>query len=704
MKEILTINETHLNAKYFILLLLFAYIFSMAVRMIWVEQFNEVEGFKWNNEIMINTNDGYYYAEGARDNIAGFHQDNDMSAVETPLSKVTSFLAQFLPVSFETLILYLSAFLGSLLVIPIMLMARSLNQDIIGFVAALVASIAWSYYNRTMIGYYDTDMLVVVLSSLVLSSLVLAAVFQKNIYLVFIPLSIIFNDWWYPSSSSVNIAFLLIVLTYTVVFERKNIYFYIMILFIAITLFTMPLWMKLLLLSSIYVWFNFSNMKNMKIIFIFVTMVLVYMLFTGSLDPIISQLKGYVFRSDVSSEVKIGLNYFSVMQTVREASQIPFETFANRISGHTITFVLSTVGYFLLALRYRVMWLALPMIGLGFLALKGGLRFTVFAVPINALGIGFLIVYVSQKIPNNFKYLLMSILTALVLYPNIVHVVKYKVPTVFNNQEIVVLDSLRKIADREDYVLAWWDYGYPLRYYCDMKTLIDGAKHDGGSNYPVSFALLEEQKSSAKMARLAVEYTESAYKEKRPGSYLQMMMEDNGISDPSVFFSSLHESNVKMPEKTRDVYYYLPLRMLNILPTVALFSNLDLATGTQRKRPYFYQSSRFKQVGAEMNLGGNVRLDMQSKVVRIGNQVLPVNTFYTTEYGEDGHVNVKAQLGNMMGAINVIYMKSYHRFLVLDHKMLNSTFIQLLVLENYDKNLFELVVSNPYAKVYKLKI
>ena len=54
--------------------------------------------------------------------------------------------------------------------------------------------------------------------------------------------------------------------------------------------------------------------------------------------------------------------------------------------------------------------------------------------------------------------------------------------------------------------------------------------------------------------------------------------------------------------------------------------------------------------------------------------------------------------------INVIYMKSYNKFLVLDKKMFNSLYIQLFVLENYDNKLFEPVILNPLSKIYKLKI
>ena len=151
------------NTNKTILYILLAFIFSISVRMIWVYQFDGMEQFKFNNEFMINTNDGYYYAEGARDILAGISQNtNDLSPFKTATSVLTALIAKILPFSFETIILYMPVFLSSLLVIPIILIGRSFNRIEVGFIAALLSSIAWSYYNRTMVGYYDTDLLNIV--------------------------------------------------------------------------------------------------------------------------------------------------------------------------------------------------------------------------------------------------------------------------------------------------------------------------------------------------------------------------------------------------------------------------------------------------------------------------------------------------------------------------------------------------------------
>ena len=99
MKNLLTIKQNSLGSQHFTVLLFLAFIFSVAVRYIWVYQFGGNDNMSWNNQLMINTNDGYFFAEGARDLIAGGHQPNDLSPVHLPLAQLTAFLASILPFS-----------------------------------------------------------------------------------------------------------------------------------------------------------------------------------------------------------------------------------------------------------------------------------------------------------------------------------------------------------------------------------------------------------------------------------------------------------------------------------------------------------------------------------------------------------------------------------------------------------------------------
>ncbi len=700
--------------------ILIAFAFSIAVRLIWVYQFSGVEQFKFNNQFMINTNDGYFYAEGSRDILSGVHQAHDSSPVDSAGSVLTAFIAKVLPFSFETVIFYMPAFFASLLVIPIILIGRSIGKLEVGFIAALLASIAWSYYNRTMVGYFDTDLLNIVFPTLFLWSLIWAIKTQEDKYILFTAFDIIAYRWWYPQSYSLEFAFFGLVGAYVLYQYIKKEDFQHNLMLITFMMFAMmglEGLTRFIVVVGLFVLLKAQRELFFKYLFYLFGLSIVLFMLTGGLSPIWGQLKGYVFKDAISiTQDNLKLHFFSVMQTIREAGHIPFETFANRISGNIVTFFFSIIGYLWLVRKNPIMLLGLPMIGLGFLAYSGGLRFTIYAVPVLALGIAFLIVELSSMMKNNLlKYAVMVIATIAILVPNIQHVIAYKVPTVFTNNEVVVLDKLKKIASREDYVVGWWDYGYPIRYYADVKTLSDGGKHNGSINFPTSFILTHPEAEAAKMLRLDVEYTEESFKiddlnreknssnkVKRINNIGQMTL-DYGYKNTNDFLASL-KTDIKLPKKTRDVYLYLPNKMMNIYPTVTLFSNLDLMTGHKGKQPFFYKSTNFKENRDVIDLGHGIKIEKRSGKLIIGKNRVSINRFAKTFYDKSGKLHTQLQTINPTSNINVIFMSNYGQYLVVDNSVYDSLYFQLFVFEHYNKKLFKPIILTPLAKVYKLKI
>jgi len=356
-------------------LIVLAFLFSFVVRLIWVYQFSDYENFKFAGQFMINTNDGYYWAEGARDLLRGIYTKHNLSPISEATPWLTYVAAKILPFSLETIIFYMPAVMGSLIVIPIILIAHNFKMIEMGFLAALLASIAVSYYNRTMIGYYDTDMLNIVFPTFLLWSLILALRTREEKYLLLTALEIIAYRWWYPQSYSLEFAYFGLILIYAGLLDRKNIFNFKLLSIMLFAMMGLPSLIRLVSVIGIYV--VFKKLKVQKYVWYVLAIGILLFFITGGLSPILGQLKGYVFKDaiEISSE-NLSLHFFSVMQTVREAGQIPFNVFAERISGHTITFIASIVGCALLMWQYRVMLLGLPLLGLGFLALWGGLRFT----------------------------------------------------------------------------------------------------------------------------------------------------------------------------------------------------------------------------------------------------------------------------------------------------------------------------------------
>ncbi|EAH5178369.1 peptide-binding protein [Campylobacter coli] len=703
----------------FILLafIILAYVFSVLCRFYWIFWASEFNEYFFNNELMIISNDGYAFAEGARDMIAGFHQPNDLSYYGSSLSTLTYWFYKITPFSLESIFIYISTFLSSLVVIPLILIANEYKRPLMGFVAALLASIANSYYNRTMSGYYDTDMLVIVLAMMIVFFMIRLILKKDLLSLITLPLFVGIYLWWYPSSYTLNVALLGLFFIYTLVFHIKEKTIYMAIILASITLSNIAWFYQSAIIVILFSLFVLQNKRfSFALLGILGLATLVFLILSGGIDPILYQLKFYIFRSDESANLAQGFMYFNVNQTIQEVESIDLSIFMQRISGSELVFFVSLIGFIFLVRKHKSMILALPMLALGFLALKSGLRFTIYAVPVLALGFGFLMSLLQErKQKNNNTYwwanIGVFIFTFLSLIPMFYHINNYKAPTVFSQNEATKLDELKKIVQREDYVVAWWDYGYPIRYYSDVKTLADGGKHLGKDNFFPSFVLSKDQVAAANMARLSVEYTEKSFyaplNDILKNDLLQAMMKDYNQNNVDLFLASLSKPDFKInTPKTRDVYIYMPARMSLIFSTVASFSFVDLETGKINKPFTFSAAYPLDVKNGEIYLSNGIALSDDFRSFKINNSTISVNSIIEINSIKQGEYKITPI--DDTAQFYIFYLKDstipYAQFILMDKTMFNSAYVQMFFLGNYDKNLYDLVINARDAKVFKLKI
>jgi len=693
------IQEENISTKSLLILMFVAYAFSFLVRMIWVYQFSGVDSFYWDHQLMINTNDGYYFAASAQKFLEDMHLYNPrvVDWYVNAASFFTVLAVKLTPFSLNTVILYMPAVVSSLVVIPMILIANLYRVPLLGFFSALIGSIAWSYYNRTMTGYYDTDMFSAMAPMFILYFLLSAIEREKLISSLYAALAIFIYPFLYNSGLSIIYSIGILYMVYMLIFHRQDKFTYQSIVLITIALLQFNVYAKTVLIVATYFALQRELIKQEHIKYAAYALMLFFLFYSNMFMIIYAKISGYTLKGTQGN----GLKFYGVAQTVREAGKIPFETMANRISGSEVGVIVSLIGYVMMVIKYRPFILALPLIGIGVFSLMGGLRFTVYAVPIAAMGAVFAFYVVASYIENKkARYTVLTFLTAIMLYPNIIHILGYKVPTVFNKQEVSVLDKLKKEGSAKDYIVTWWDYGYPLWYYANKNTLIDGGKHSH-DNYIVSKILsTTSQKEAAYLSRLSIE----KYIETNTTVADRLLSDADGKPlNVREYFRKLDEDKIAIPHKTREIYIYLPLRMLNIFPTVNVFSNLELNSGQSFARPFFYQSSFIRDLGSAFDLGNGVKIDKHGSLL-IGSQKVPLKQMIVTQIDTQGNVHKSVQSINPTSRFSVIYMKSYNKFLVLDEKMFNSLFIQLFVLDNYDKRYFEPVIKSALAKVYKVKI
>lgn len=687
--------------KQIAILILVAYSFSMLIRMIWVYQFQDNPQFMWNNEFMINTNDGYYFASAAQKWLEGTLEHNPRvpSLFFIAAISISAFVAKYSSLSLDTVIFYMPAIISSLVVIPIILIGRLFKMTSVGFFAALLGSIAWSYYNRTMVGYFDTDMFSVMAPMFILYFLLATIKTKKMHYALFGALSFLIYPFLYDQGRSIIYAMGLIYIAYMLIFHRKESLTYHSILLITIGLTSINFIAQAAIIFAVYYALKRGFITLTQALIISFVLIPVF-LYTGNVFDTIFTKVMYYFERSTASE---GLKFFGVNQTVREAGIIPFEVMANRISGSVVGVLISLIGYIILVIRNKEFILALPLVGIGVFSLWGGLRFTVYAVPVAAISAIFIFHIISSYAKDKrVYYFILASLSALMIYPNITHIIQYRVPTVFLKEEVQILDTLKQKSSSKDYVITWWDYGYPMWYYANKNTLIDGGKHNN-DNFIVSNILLSTSSlESARLSRVAVEtYINSNYKIVADTLFKNRQKDQVDVAS---YLENLRYGDVKLPEKSRDIYLYLPMRMLDILPTVKMFSNIDLNTGKPITSPFYYSTQRFEERDDVLYLGNNISLLKREGIVQIGKNRVPLSQFVRVGYSKEDKISVNRQVLNISSDVSLVYLEYAQRFLILSDEYFNSTFIQMYLFENYNPELYEPVVLNPLAKIYKLKI
>ncbi len=146
------------------------------------------------------------------------------------------------------------------------------------------------------------------------------------------------------------------------------------------------------------------------------------------------------------------------------------------------------------------------------------------------------------------------------------------------------------------------------------------------------------------MARLAVEYRERYLKDANySGDFLENVMRDYNIKSVSRLISMLNRP-IKLPEKTRDIYYYLPFKMMNIIPTIDLFSNINLKTGQNYKSHLFILAEAKAFKSGVLYLSNGMRI--AGGVVTTNNGKIPINKMIVTYY-KDGKLKSDSRLFNI---------------------------------------------------------
>lgn len=581
-------------------------------------------------------------------------------------------LVKITPFSIDQIIFFAPTFFSCLVIIPIVGIFNLFKLQKVGFFAGVLTTISLGYYYRSFFGYYDTDILNLFFPLLIIWGLIGFSYTKCRFYALLGAFSMLGFSLWYHSYIAIGAGIAIVWVIYTIAFERDNLINYLIFLMLIVPFFNIDIWIKitiiLLLFASCFQRF-FTRSKYLP--FIFIAFVLMASFFID-IEKIYQRANQYISKSTYIKSSD--LSFINTLNTVLEANSISFEKFTNLVTPNIFFALIALFGFILLSLAYRQFLLLLPLGFIGFLSLVAGERFVLYGVVIFSFGIVYFLYKISfgfSKYKHQIFLALLGVTTLFYLW-DIIQFSKTKKP-IFNSSEIQVLHKIPK--NKDNFILTWWDYGWPLWYETGAQTLIDNGKHFE-DNFIISKLLFSTNQT---FVANASKQSVKLFKEARKNGSYKLMPYLLKNKTPNQALSLLAKpTQTKIP-----IYWYLNKNLLWIGNSIELFSNIDLKTKKQKN----------KNIMVYLKNSNSVKFDKNSGILLLNGQKFNIQSYTNLE---------KKEFKTYKG-IDLHYIQMDTHFFICTSNIYNSFLVQALIFHRVDKNLFQIISYDKNSIILKVK-
>jgi len=387
---------------------------------------------------------------------------------------------------------------------------------------------------------------------------------------------------------------------------------------------------------------------------------------------------------------------------VAEAKVLPVDQMLMKTIGDPVICVLGLLGLIAFIVWRPVLVVVFPVLVVGLFAFVGGHRFLIYLSPFVALGLAYLSARVAGFLPFPRWRGPAALLGAGMLWPGFAGTTAGSPPTAMVRSEVEALTTLSERANRRDTTIAWWDFGYPIAYYARTHNITDGSRRGDDAALAAEVLLTDSQELANRLARLAAA-AEGRF-EAGAASHLMQEARAAGLG-PKAWLEAVRVGRWPMAEPPGDVYLYLPLRMLPIAPALEVYRPSE--AGTKKSAPYLRVFRGVRTEEATLVLADGLEVD--AKAVKMkrrnpktgGAEYKALHQIHSVT--GTGKTKIMRSLpGDPKAETAGVFLRDVAIFVELDVELLGSVWAQLFFFENADPRLFELVISNSAAKVFKV--
>lgn len=704
-----TQSPPQIASRRFDLSLVAVYAVGVVLRLAWLIRVGwDAAGMQFKGVPVLTSPDGYWFATGAGQALTGgWAADADLpQASHHALVALGTALTQLTPWSLDEIALILPAILGPLIAIPVALIGRRLGSDIWGLAAALIVVSAPGFVIRTNAGYFDTDVFAVFIPLMAIAGLVQLVAQDRVRGLAWAGFWLAVYPFFYDRGWPVSGAVVGLCLVWFVLRFRQRPWF--------------------LLACGVLVASQAPAFWPLRLVLVAVVYGLLCRIQPPQLvrSPWVPAVAGPAVLAALAAvwpEFWAKLTFFvdgavsagaagpdsltifgDSAVSVAEARVVPFDTLGNRVAGAWPLFIVGCVGAGAAFIRVRALLPLLAIAAVGSFAAFGGIRFGIYLSPVIALGVGYGAAAAVERFAGGLPHLVRrACVVATIVIPALPGVARSWVTVASPSLTGAEADLMDRVAHQTapgSMTIAWWDYGYALRYFARHDVLVDGGVQGADVSLVAEVLLSPSQATSA---GLAIASAGVAHEVKEQGWAVAptLFQQASGAGLSTEEYLVEVARGVAPPPDGQDVYLFLPTRDLARLGHFAGFR--PRSGGARPKGPGFYRFYQgVSRDGALLTLPGAQVVDTKTGVITGPTGARNLRTLHAVRGAGIGHKHRKRTL-HPWAPTSGIYLDDINAFIELDAAWERSTVIELLVFQAPEPEVWTLVAATAAGAVYR---
>ncbi len=400
------------------------------------------------------------------------------------------------------------------------------------------------------------------------------------------------------------------------------------------------------------------------------------------------------------------LMYPSVNQSIIEVQDLSFAALFPYFHPWMEAAILGLVGFFVVIVRRPGALFLLPLAALGILSTKLGGRMVMFGAPVVAVGLALPLYWILQRLLRTSLrgavagLLTSAVLTALMVVPFVEMIPAMSQGPMINRRHAEALTRARTMTPQDSMLWLWWDWGYAAHYFAHRATIADGAQHAGPSLYLPAAVFATD---NARFARQLIRYT--ALRGNEPGNVFDGL---DGNSAQALM-DKLRSDETPLIEAKGKLYLVVSFEMLRLGFWISNFGNWNFVTNTGEGGALSIvpQELAYRLDTGEVRLEGSTSAIYASSI-NVFEETGVTRRNYVQEWF-DAHPNATQQQQQEFLSkrrnINFFFNRVTDEKLAMDEGLYNSLMVQLLMGEPQNPRFspyFKLVYDNVFARIYEV--